>query len=113
MKHVAAPNLAIIPAGDFLMGADGAEADERPVHRVTLGEYLISRFPVTNDEYARFIRATGRPAPSIGELPLIASGGRDVLFKELAAPYVWRDGNPPAGHGSHPVVLVGYADAVA
>jgi len=113
MTLVAAPNLARIPAGDFLMGADGAEADERPVHRVTLGEFLISRFPVTNDEYARFIRATGRPAPSISELPLIASGGRDLMFKELAAPYVWRDGNPPAGHGSHPVVLVGYADALA
>ena len=113
MTLVAAPNLARIPAGDFLMGADGAEADERPVHRVTVGEFLIGRFPVTNDEYAKFIRATGHAAPSIDALPLIASGGRDVAFRELAAPYVWQDGHPPPAHGNHPVVLVRYADAVA
>ena len=67
MTLVAAPNLARIPAGDFLMGASDADADERPVHRVTLGEFFIGRFPVTNDEYAKFIRATGHPTPSIDE----------------------------------------------
>jgi sulfatase modifying factor 1 len=113
MTLVAAPNLARIQAGDFLMGAADAEADERPVHRVTLSEFFIDRFPVTNDEYARFVRATGYPAPSIRGLPLVASGGRDGLFKELAAPYVWRDGEPPPAHGNHPVVLVQYDDAMA
>jgi formylglycine-generating enzyme len=113
MTLVAAPNLARIPAGDFLMGAADAELDERPVHRVSIGEFFIGRFPVTNDEYARFVRATGHPAPSVRELPLIASGGRDRLFKELAEPYIWRDGHPPSAHGNHPVVLVRYADATA
>ena len=107
------PDLARIPAGDFLMGASNAQDDERPVHRVYVSEFFIARFPVTNDEYARFIQATGHRAPSIRELPLIASGGRDGLFEELAAAYVWEDGHPPAGHGSHPVVLVPYDDAVA
>ena len=107
------PDLARIPAGDFLMGASNAQDDERPVHRVYVSEFFIARFPVTNDEYARFISATGHRAPSIRELPLIASGGRDGLFEELAAAYVWEDGHPPAGHGSHPVVLVPYDDAVA
>ena len=107
------PDLARIPAGDFLMGASNAQDDERPVHRVYVSEFFIARFPVTNDEYARFIHATGHRAPSIRELPLIASGGRDGLFEELAAAYVWEDGHPPAGHGSHPVVLVPYDDAVA
>jgi formylglycine-generating enzyme required for sulfatase activity len=113
MTLVAAPNLARIPAGDFLMGAADAEADERPVHRVTVGEFLIGRFPVTNDEYARFVRATGHPAPSVSELPLVASGGRDDAFRELAAPYVWQNAHPPPAHGNHPVVLVRYADALA
>ena len=107
------PDLARIPAGDFLMGASNAQDDERPVHRVYVSEFFISRFSVTHDEYARFIQATGQRAPSIRELPLIASGGRDGLFEELAAAYVWEDGHPPAGHGSHPVVLVPYDDAVA
>jgi formylglycine-generating enzyme len=108
-----APDLARIPAGDFLMGAADAEDDERPVHRVYVSEFLIGRFPVTQDEYSRFIRATGYPAPGIRGLPLVAAGGRDGLFKELAAAYVWAGNEPPAGHGSHPIVLVRYDDAVA
>lgn len=95
------------------MGAADAEDDARPVHRVFVSEFFIGRFPVTQDEYSRFIRATGHPAPSIRGLPLIAAGGRDSIFKELSGPYVWQDGQPPPGHGGHPVVLVRYDDARA
>jgi formylglycine-generating enzyme required for sulfatase activity len=107
------PNLARVPAGEFLMGAADAEEDERPVHRVYVGEFLIGRFPVTNEEYARFVGATGHPEPGIHRLPLITTGGRDGLFREMAAPYVWRDRMPPPGRSGHPVVLVRYDDAVA
>ena len=65
MTVAASLNLARIPAGDFLMGASNAEEDERPVHRVFLDEFSIGRFPVTQDEYSRFVRATGRPAPAV------------------------------------------------
>lgn len=106
-------NFARIPAGDFLMGSATAESDQRPVHRVFVSECLIGRFPVTQDEYARFVRATSYPAPSVDDLPLIAIGGRDAIFRELTAPYVWMDGQPPAGRGSHPVVLVRFDDAIA
>jgi formylglycine-generating enzyme required for sulfatase activity len=113
MMSEASPNLARIPAGDFLMGAADAERDERPVHRVFVSEFFIGRFPVTNDEYARFVRATGYPAPAIRDLPLIAIGARDSLFRDLASPYVWNDDLPPAGRGGHPVVLVRFDDALA
>ena len=113
MTVTSAPNLARIPAGEFLMGAQDAEEDERPVHRVYVSEFFIGRFPVTHDEYARFVRATGHPAPAIHGLPLIAGGGREALFKEMAAPYVWENDEPPTGHGSHPVVLVRDDDARA
>jgi len=109
----ALPDLARIPAGDFLMGAADADEDERPVHRVYVSEFLIGRFPVTNDEYARFVRDTGYPAPMIRNLPLIATGGRDVQFKEIAGGFAWSAGEPPAGQGSHPVVLVTLDDANA
>jgi len=107
------PDLARIPAGDFLMGAADAEDDERPVHRVTVSEFFIGRFPVTHDEYARFVRTTGYPAPAVRSLPLVTQGGREAMFRELAAPYVWNDNEPPPAHGSHPVVLVRYEDAQA
>jgi formylglycine-generating enzyme required for sulfatase activity len=107
------PDLARIPAGDFLMGAPDADEDERPVHRVFVSEFFIGRHAVTNDDYAQFVRTTGYPNPAIRSLPLIAGGDRDALFRELAAPYVWDGAEPPAGRGRHPVVLVRYEDAVA
>jgi formylglycine-generating enzyme required for sulfatase activity len=95
------------------MGAADGEDDERPVHRVFVSEFFIARHQVTNDEYARFVRDTGYPPPSIRNLPLVASGDRDSMFRQLAAPYVWDGPSPPSGRGSHPVVLVGYDDALA
>src|ERR1051325_4562207 len=72
------PDLARIPAGEFLMGAGDGEDDERPVHRAFVSEFFISRFPVTVDEYARFVRATGYPAPAVRGLPLIAAEHEDL-----------------------------------
>ena len=107
------PNLARIPAGNFLMGAADLEPDQRPVHRVYVSEFFIGRFPVTQNEYARFVSLTGYPAPAMGRLPLVAVNGRETEFSEIAAAYLWDDGHPPAGRGSHPVVLVRYEDALA
>jgi formylglycine-generating enzyme required for sulfatase activity len=109
----AAPDLARIPAGDFLMGAPDADADQRPVHRVRVSEFFIGRFPVTHDQYARFVRATGRRAPAVREAPLVAAGDREPAFRELAARYAWQSDQPPAGFGAHPVVLVTFDDALA
>ena len=92
------------------MGAADAEAEERPVHRVYVSEYFIGRFPVTQDEYSRFVSATRYPPPIIFEPPLIASNGNDQLFRKHAKPYLWIDGGPTAGH---PIVLVRYRDATA
>src|SRR5262245_36504096 len=107
------PNLAQIAAGEFLMGAPDGEEDERPVHRVFVDAFEIGRSPVTQDEYARFVQTTGYPAPAIRDLPIVAGGGRDSVFKELAASYVWNGDGPPPGYGSHPVVLIRYDDCTA
>jgi formylglycine-generating enzyme required for sulfatase activity len=107
------PNLARIPAGDFLMGSADGDEDERPVHRVHVSEFFIGRFAVTQDEYGRFVAATGHPAPVVRSLPLIAGEGREAEFQELAARYVWNADRPPPGYGSHPVVLVRLDDAAA
>ena len=107
------PDLARVPAGEFLMGAGDGEMDERPVHRVFVSEFFIGRFPVTMDEYARFVRAAGYPAPAVRELPLVTSAEYEETFREMAAPYVWAGAQPPSGLGTHPVVLVRYEDAAA
>ena len=111
MTLVGAPNLARIPRGAIFIGApsdDGRNAKEH----IFVDEFFIGRFPVTQEEYAAFVRATGYPAPSVRALPLVAANGRDRLFKDFARPYVWQNDEPPAGFAKHPVVLVRYEDCV-
>jgi formylglycine-generating enzyme required for sulfatase activity len=51
--------LLFVPAGEFLIGDDGRLANQRPGHAVTLSEYWIDKYPVTNEQYARFAQETG------------------------------------------------------
>jgi formylglycine-generating enzyme required for sulfatase activity len=64
-----APELVVIPAGEFRMGSregeEGSSENERPQHRVTIGRrFAIGRYPVTFDEYDRFCAATPRKNPA-------------------------------------------------
>jgi formylglycine-generating enzyme required for sulfatase activity len=54
---------ALIPAGAFTMGDDNGRPDERPAHRVTLSAFRMAVLPVTNEEYAAFLTATGQKPP--------------------------------------------------
>lgn len=56
--------LVTIPRGAFAMGSEHGQPDERPVHRVWVDEFALAVHPVTNEQYARFLAATGRRAPS-------------------------------------------------
>ena len=110
------PELALVPAGEFVMGTEDADDDERPAHRVHLDDFLMGVQPVTQAEYARFVSETGHRAPAIYELPLVVTAGgeeRERTFREAAEPYVWIDARPPAERVDHPVTLVRWEDAVA
>jgi formylglycine-generating enzyme len=52
-----------IPAGDFLMGSDEGHVDEQPVHRIWVDTFALSAYPVTREEFATFLEATGHDAP--------------------------------------------------
>lgn len=64
-------NMVWIPDGEFTMGAEVADfmndwpfsarsrADERPLHRVKLDGFWMSRTPVTNQEFKNFVDSTG------------------------------------------------------
>ena len=45
---------SLIPAGEFLMGTEEGTEIERPVHKVLLKEFRISRFEVSNREFETF-----------------------------------------------------------
>ena len=57
------PAMVMIPAGWFWMGSEAGQDNERPVHRVWVDAFQLAARQVTNEEYARFLRATGEPPP--------------------------------------------------
>jgi sulfatase modifying factor 1 len=52
------PGMVRIPGGTFRMGSDNHYREERPSHRVTVDGFWIDRYPVTNEQFARFVLAT-------------------------------------------------------
>ncbi len=110
------PELVLIPGGNYLMGSDGADDDERPAHSVRVDDFKIGVQPVTNAEYSRFIKETGHRAPAVYELPLVVTAGgpeRERSYRTVGQPYVWLDSEPPKDRLDHPVTLVRWEDAVA
>lgn len=54
------PPMVRVPAGMYTIGSDeGIYPEEAPEHQVCLDEFWIGQFPVTNAEYACFIKAGG------------------------------------------------------
>jgi toxoflavin biosynthesis protein ToxD len=106
-------HVARIGAGEFVMGADDGDEDERPAHRAYIDDFAIGIYPVTNAEYARFVHETGHPSPAIRALPLMVTGALESAFRKVAAAYSWNNGTPPQGRDRHPVTLASHAQYVA
>jgi TatA/E family protein of Tat protein translocase len=99
--------MILIPAGEFWRGTSDADIlemrvrfvwepelfeDEKPQRKIYLDAYYIDETPVTNEEYKRFVDATGHRVP-----------------------YGWNENwrTFPEGKGAHPVVNVNWDDANA
>jgi serine/threonine-protein kinase len=50
--------LVAIPSGEFRMGSEEGDEDEKPVHPVKLKGFRVYKTEVTNAQYARFLAAT-------------------------------------------------------
>jgi sulfatase modifying factor 1 len=137
-----------IPGGEYSMGAadpremnhGGPDAmdDARPIHRVYVDGFWMDKVEVTNEEYARFVKATGyktvaERTPRAEDFPgappenLVAGS---VVFTPTSQPvplndhyqwfaYIkganWRHPTSPAssikGSEKYPVVQIAYEDA--
>jgi formylglycine-generating enzyme required for sulfatase activity len=128
------------PGGLFTMGSDRHHPEEAPAHSVRVSGFWIDETAVTNEHFARFVRATGyltsaerprdpqvypfadphalepgafvfrRPGPGLD-----AHNFRHWWRREPGA--CWRcpegQGSSLSGRFDHPVVHVAFADAVA
>jgi formylglycine-generating enzyme len=85
-----------IPGGRFWMGTNHME-DAQPVHEVEVKGFWMDRTDVTNEEFARFVKATGYM--TIAERPLNQKEFPNLAADELAPGSVVF--TPPA----HPISL--------
>ena len=113
------PEMVRITGGNtraFLVGADGATP-------VTLGEYLIDRFEVSNSQYKAFVDAGGYSVRQWWEHPFVDDRGRTLTFEAAIAlftdktgrpgPSSWEAGSFPSGQGEMPVGGVSWYEAAA
>ena len=144
------PGMVWIPGGGFSMGTEDPTdmicggpdpmRDARPIHRVYLDGFWMDATEVTNEQFEKFVQATGyvtvaerTPLPKDfpGAAPEDLVPG-SVVFRPTAAPvtldnhlqwwdYVkganWRHPDGPGsdltGREKYPVIHVGYDDAAA
>ncbi len=50
--------LLYVPDGEFTLGADDIDEDSRPIHTVHLSPFWIGKYPVTNEQYRRYLEDT-------------------------------------------------------
>lgn len=128
------PETVVIPEGPFLYGSSPQERDaayrldsaayghnrtrelgwydsEPDLTTVTTGTYAMMRTPVTNRQYAAFVRATGRAVPDV-DAQTWAGYGLIHPFGRTRR-HAWSGGTYLEGRSDHPVVMVSHADAVA
>lgn len=80
--------MVLVRGGIFRMGREDASELERPVHEVRVAPFFIDRTEVTNEQYLRYVRATG-----------------------ASPPRHWSGGMYPTGRSQFPVVNVSWDDA--
>ena len=132
--------MVLVRGGWFAMGSTDFYAEERPVRQIEVGDIWIDEHQVTNAQFRRFIKDTGyitvaESAPDPADFPGAAQADLEPgsqVFVGTPGPVPlddwtrwwawvpgaeWRHPEGPAstlhGRDLHPVVHVGYEDALA
>ena len=53
------PVMIKVEGGNFMMGNDMGGKDEQPVHKVTITSFYFGKYEVTNQDFKKFVDATG------------------------------------------------------
>ena len=85
--------MVLIPAGEFQMGSDDGEDDEKPVHTVYVDAFYMDIYEVTNAQFEKFLESKGRirihwslgrPGFSHPNSPVIGAGPSAMAYCEWA-----------------------------
>lgn len=113
------PDMIPIPGGTFTMGGTSEQGsdsfeNEKPMHMVTVDDYLLGHTPVTLAQFRKFIEATGyKTDADKGGSSVVYTGGKWEIKKGVS----WRCDTKgevrPATEDNHPVIHISWNDAVA
>ena len=100
--------MVLIPAGEFQMGSNDAEAgsDEQPVHTVYLDAFYMDKYEVTNAEYAAFLNAQGKHTD--GGIRWFDLNDSDAHIERVDGRY-----QSKTGYENHPAIEVSWYGAMA
>ena len=102
-----------VSEGRFSMGSDSGEAAEGPIHEVTLSNFYMDRFEVTNSEFSKFAAATNH----VTDPERAGFGWHWTREWKQVKGADWRHPHGPhssiVGLEQHPVVQVSWRDAAA
>jgi len=90
------PEMRLIPGGTYTRGSTEVE-DEQPIHRCTVDSFYLAVYPVTNEEYRRFVVESGHSPP-----------------RPAGPQYaIWEGNSFPPEQANRPVVQISWSDAMA
>ncbi|MEO1260314.1 MAG: SUMF1/EgtB/PvdO family nonheme iron enzyme [Bacteroidota bacterium] len=100
------PNMVFVQGGTFQMGSKDGEAEEKPIHSVTLSDFYLHKNEVTVKEYLEFANAINSRFPEWME-----KGGQFHIKTGSSDHYKGLEGT--LSKENHPVVGISWNDAVA
>ncbi len=94
-----------IQGDSFSMGSNESD-DEKPVHTVRVGNFVMSKTEVTNEQYCKFLNAKGNQ--SEGGATWLDIADDDCKIEKNGGTYY-----PKSGYANHPVIEVTWYGAKA
>ena len=96
--HPEREGMVLVPAGPFLMGSnEEGYQDQQPQHEISLDDYWIDKYEVTNHDFARFLNAKGNQIE--GGSSWLNTNGVGCHIKEIDGYF-----KVIAGYETHPVI---------
>jgi len=91
------PEMVLVKGGTFKMGSNSGEADEKPVHSVTLSDFYIGKYEVTVAQYKEYCTENGKKLPP---------DPKPEWYEEYknASKWIWKD--------DYPIVNISWKDAL-